>query len=79
MHHYIDPVEPSFEEISIGLELERVRHDTRCIRVHPILGDDGITVDATSTKQGSYHNRPAARGALKNQRRDVESGTLEFD
>jgi hypothetical protein len=38
-----------------------------------------ITVDATSTKQGSYHNRSAARGALKNQRRDVESGTLEFD
>jgi hypothetical protein len=47
MHHHIDPVEPAFEEVLIGLELERVRHDTRGIGEHAILGDDGITFDAT--------------------------------
>jgi hypothetical protein len=25
MHHHIDPLEPAFEEVLIGLELERVR------------------------------------------------------
>jgi hypothetical protein len=52
VHHDIDPVEPAFEEVPIGLELERVRHDTRGIREHAILGDDGITFDAT----GHGHN-----------------------
>src|SRR5580700_10159689 len=52
MHHYVDPVEPAFEEVLIGLELERVRHDTRGIRDHAILGDDGITFDSTRTGHG---------------------------
>jgi hypothetical protein len=38
MHHHIDPVEPAFEEVPIGLELERIRYDTRGIRKHPIFG-----------------------------------------
>ena len=54
MHHHIDPVEPAFEEVLIGLELERVRHDTRGIREHAILGDDGITFDATRTGHGNH-------------------------
>ena len=33
----IDSVEPAFEEVLIGLELERVRHDARGIREHAIL------------------------------------------
>jgi hypothetical protein len=54
MHHHIDPVEPAFEELLIGLELERVRHDTRGIREHAILADDGITFDATRTGHGNH-------------------------
>jgi hypothetical protein len=54
MHHHIDPVEPAFEEVLIGLELERVRHDTRGIRDHAILGDDGITFDSTRTGHGDH-------------------------
>ena len=45
MHYHIDPVERAFEELVIGLELERVRHDTRGIRDHAIRGDDGITFE----------------------------------
>jgi hypothetical protein len=49
MRHHINPVEPAFEEMLIGLELERVRHDTCGIREHAIFGDNGITFDATRT------------------------------
>ena len=49
MHHNIDSVEPAFEKVLISLELKRIRYDTRGIREHAILGDDGITFDATST------------------------------
>ena len=54
MHHHIDAVEPAFKEVPIGLELERVRHDTRGIREHAILRDDGITFDATRTGHGNH-------------------------
>jgi hypothetical protein len=37
VYHHIDPVELAFEELPIGLELERVRHDARGIREHAIL------------------------------------------
>ena len=37
MYHHIDPLELAFEELPIGLELERVRHDARGIREHAIL------------------------------------------
>jgi hypothetical protein len=49
MYHHIGPVEPAFEKVPIDLELERVWHDTRGIREHALLGDDGITFDATRT------------------------------
>src|SRR5664279_4999476 len=49
MHYHIDPVEPALEEIQIGIELKRVRHDTCRIRKHAILGDNSITFDATRT------------------------------
>src|ERR1039458_9818200 len=54
MHHHIDLVEPAFEEVLIGLELERVRHDTRGIRKHAIFGDDGVTFDTTRTWQRNH-------------------------
>ncbi|HUI22691.1 MAG TPA: hypothetical protein VLZ74_16865 [Methylocella sp.] len=53
MHHHIDPVEPAFEEVLICLELERVGHDTRSIREHAILGDDGITFDTKRMRHGN--------------------------
>jgi hypothetical protein len=53
-HHHIDPVKPTFEEGLIGLELERIRHDTRGIRKHPIFGDYGITFNATRTEHGTH-------------------------
>ena len=49
MHHHVDPIKTASEELLIGLELERIRHDACCIREHPILGDDGITFDTTGT------------------------------
>src|ERR1700730_1431083 len=52
MHHHIDPVEPAFEKVPVGLELEPVRHDTYGIREHAILGDNGITFDVTRTGHG---------------------------
>ena len=54
MHYHIDPVERAFEELVIGLELERVRHDTRGIRDHAIRGDDGITFDSARTGHGNH-------------------------
>src|SRR3984893_9902214 len=66
MHHHIDPVESAFEELPIGLELERIRHDTLGIREHAILGDDSKTFDATRTGHGiplmgSDPSKPALR------------------
>jgi hypothetical protein len=49
MHYHIDPVESAFEEVPIGLELERVRDHARGVREHAILGDNGIPFDATRT------------------------------
>src|SRR5664279_590337 len=49
MHYHNDPVEPALEELSVGLELELVRHDTCRVCKHAILGDDSITFDATRT------------------------------
>src|SRR5579863_331813 len=46
VHHHDGCVEPAFEELPVGLELQRVRHDARGIREHAILGDDGVTFDA---------------------------------
>jgi hypothetical protein len=72
VNHDVDPVEPAFEEALIGLELERVRHDTRGIREHAILGDDGITFDATgrghhlTSRRESYYyaeSRGPTRGS----------------
>src|SRR3984893_16915010 len=54
MDHHVDPVELAFEEVLIGLELERVRHDARGIRDHAILGDDGITFDSARTWHGIH-------------------------
>src|SRR5664279_1422615 len=49
MHYHNDPVEPALEELSVGLELELVRHDTCRVRKHAILGDNSISFDATRT------------------------------
>ena len=53
MHRHIDPVERTFEEMPIGLEFERIRHDAGGIREHAVLRDDGITFDATITGPGA--------------------------
>src|SRR5476651_602010 len=48
-NHHIDPVEPEFEKLLVGLELELVRHDTCRVLKHAVLGDNGVTFDATWT------------------------------
>ena len=58
MHHHIDPVEAAFEELPIAVGLERVRHDTRGIREHAILGDSSMTFDALRTGHGNPHLIP---------------------
>jgi hypothetical protein len=56
MHDHIDPVETALEKVLIGLELELLRHDARCIGEHAVLGDNGITFDATGTgRRGGDH------------------------
>jgi hypothetical protein len=55
MHHHVDPVKSAFEELLIGPELERVRHDPFRIREHAILGDNGITLDATRLRHSIIH------------------------
>lgn len=47
VHDDVDVVETSFKEGLIGFEFERVRHDTRCIRKHSVLGNNGISLDTT--------------------------------
>src|SRR6202035_4674637 len=53
MHYHVDPVESAFEEMPIGLELERVRDHARGVREHAILGDNGIPFDATRMGNGN--------------------------
>src|SRR5664280_330054 len=70
MHYHIDPVEPALEEIQIGIELKRVRHDTCRIRKHAILGDNSITFDVTRTghaiifRQTSHDVRSLRAGSV---------------
>jgi hypothetical protein len=47
VYDHINAIEAAFEKALVGLKLKLVRHDTRSIREHAILGDDGITFDAT--------------------------------
>jgi hypothetical protein len=61
MHHYIDAVEFAFEEVLIGLELERVWHNAAGIGQHAIFGYDGITFDAMRTWHGMLSNWASAR------------------
>ena len=43
---HINAVEAAFEKALVGLTPELVRHDTRNICEHAVLGDDGITFNA---------------------------------
>jgi hypothetical protein len=54
MHHRIDAVESAFEEVLIGLELERVWHNAAGISQHAIFGYEGITFDAMRTGMGCF-------------------------
>ena len=63
MYHNIDSVEPAFKEALISREFKRVRHDTRGIREHAVLRDDGIAFDATGT--GLQMRTPGPARGLK--------------
>ena len=42
MHDQIDPIERAFEELLVGPELQRIRHDTICVGEHAIGRNDDV-------------------------------------
>jgi len=46
VYDHINAIEAAFEKALVGLKLKLVRHDTRSIREHAVLGYDSITFDA---------------------------------
>ena len=73
MYQNIDPVEPAFEEVLIGLVLERIRHDSFGIRNHAILGDNGITFDATRAKHGNVSTIARDHNSRRHRKSGVRS------
>ena len=67
MHHNINAIEPAFEEVLIGLKFELIRYNTSRIREHAVLGDNGITFDATGMRHCNHFPTGRKSGWVGNQ------------